>query len=61
MVCAFFMPNSICQASLEFFIFYIVMENEIVYEQPQVEIISIEVEKGYAASDFTQETPGAWD
>lgn len=37
------------------------MENEYVYTQPQVEIISIEVENGFAASDFIQDPPGAWD
>lgn len=37
------------------------MENEYVYIQPQVEIIFIEVEEGFAASDFIQDNPGAWD
>lgn len=60
MVCAFFFVQFPSNTSIVILI-YSFMENEYVYTQPQVEIISIDVENGFAASDFIQDPPGAWD
>lgn len=31
------------------------------YVTPQVEIIEVEVEKGFATSPFNEDEPGQWD
>ena len=37
------------------------MEKEMIYVAPVVEVIEVEVEKGFAASPFNLDDPGSWD
>lgn len=36
------------------------MEKDLIYEQPQIEIVSVEVEKGFATS-MIEDSEGPWD
>lgn len=37
------------------------MEKEMIYVAPVVEVIEVEVEKGFAASPFNEDPEGSWD
>lgn len=37
------------------------MEKSKTYVSPQIEILEIEIEKGFAATTLTEDEEGAWD